>query len=97
LFQWQLEDIANPAVPGGNYTMVQVGTGTGGGMMKQLPGGPSGWLAYVEVNDVHDATRKAKSLGAEVIKDVTEVKSMGWFSFIRDPTGAILGLWQSKK
>jgi hypothetical protein len=32
----------------------------------------------------------------EVMKDVTEVAGMGWLSFIRDPTGAVLGLWQSK-
>jgi predicted enzyme related to lactoylglutathione lyase len=31
LFQWQLEDVPNPAAPGGDYTMVKVGTGTGDG------------------------------------------------------------------
>ena len=96
LFQWQLEDIPNPAVPTGPYTIIKVGEGTGGGIMKQLPGGPSGWLAYVAVDDIHAATKKAKSLGAEVMKDVTEVPDMGWLSFIRDPAGAVLGLWQSK-
>ena len=56
--------------------------------MKQIPNGPSGWLAYVEVDDIRAATKKAKSLGGEVMKDVTEVSGMGWLSFIRDPTGA---------
>ena len=42
LFQWQLEDMANPGVPDGTYTMVKVGDGTGGGIMKQVAGGPSG-------------------------------------------------------
>jgi len=96
LFQWQLEDIPNPAVPDGAYTMIKVGEGTGGGLMKQIPGGPLGWLAYVGVDDIRAATKKAKSLGAEVMTDVTEVKGMGWLSFIRDPTGAVLGLWQPK-
>jgi predicted enzyme related to lactoylglutathione lyase len=96
LFQWQLEDVPNPGVPAGTYTMVNVGEGTGGGIMKQIAGGPSGWLAYVAVDDIRAATKKAKSLGAEIMKDVTEVTGMGWLSFIRDPTGAILGLWQSK-
>ena len=31
------------------------------------------------------------------MKDVTEVKDMGWFSIIIDPTGAALGLWQTMK
>jgi predicted enzyme related to lactoylglutathione lyase len=41
------------------------------------------------------ATAKAKSLGATVKKDVTEVPGMGWFSIIEDPTGAALGLWKA--
>ena len=96
LFQWQLEDVPNTVVPTGSYTMIKVGEGTGGGIMKQVPGGPLGWLAYVEVNDIRAATKKAKSLGGEIMKDVTEVEGMGWFSFIQDPTGAVLGLWQPK-
>jgi uncharacterized protein len=96
LFQWQLEDVPNPAVSDGSYTVIKVGTGTGGGIMKQVPGGPSGWLAYVEVDDIQAATAKAKSLGGKVMKDVTEVMGMGWLSFIQDPTGAVLGLWKSK-
>ena len=96
LFQWQLEDVPNPGVPDRSYTVIKVGTGTGGGIMKQVPGGPSGWLAYVEVDDIQAATAKAKSLGGKVMKDVTEVMGMGWLSFIQDPTGAVLGLWKSK-
>lgn len=94
LFQWQLEEVPNPAAPAGTYTMINVGEGTGGGIMEQVPHGPSGWLAYVAVDDIRVATNKAKSLGAEVMKDVTEVVGMGWLSFIRDPTGCVLGLWQ---
>ena len=40
---------------------------------------------------------KARSLGAKVMKDVTEVMGAGWLSIIVDPTGAALGLWQPKK
>jgi NAD(P)-dependent dehydrogenase (short-subunit alcohol dehydrogenase family) len=64
-------------------------------IMQQIPHGPSGWLAYVQVDDIGVSTRKAKLLGAEIMKDVTEVAGMGWLSFIRDPTGAVLGLWQA--
>lgn len=95
-FQWQLEEIPNSAVPTGSYTLVNVGAGTGGGIMKQIPGGPSGWLAYVAVEDIHAATQKAKSLGGKIMKDVTEVPGMGWLSFIQDPTGSILGLWKPR-
>lgn len=94
LFEWTLED-----VPMGDlaYTMINVGSGTGGGIMKQLiPGASSAWLAYVLVDDISAATKKAKSLGATIMKDVTEVMGMGWLSIIVDPTGAPLGLWKPK-
>ena len=79
------------------YTMINVGKGTGGGMMKHpVPGAPSAWLAYVEVDDIDAATKKARSLGATVMKDVTEVMGMGWLSILVDPTGAALGLWKPK-
>ena len=94
LFTWKLEDMEMG--PGMTYTMIQPGEGTGGGLMKQMmPGAPSAWLAYVIVNDVKESTAKAKSLGAQLVKDVTEVPGMGWFSIIVDPTGAALGLWQA--
>ncbi len=81
-----------------DYTMIGVGEGTGGGMMKNpVPGIPSHWMAYVLVGDVNASTKKAISLGAKVVKEVTEVPGMGWFSVITDPTGAALGLWQSKE
>jgi uncharacterized protein len=96
LFDWQLEDM--PMGPDMTYTMIKVGEGTGGGMMKNpVPGAPSAWMAYVLVDDVRAATAKAKSLGANVMKDVTEVMGAGTFSVITDPTGAMLGLWEPKK
>ena len=95
LFDWTLEDVPMENM---TYTMIKVGEGTGGGLMKNpIPGAPSLWVAYVLVDDVKAATSKAKSLGANVMKDVTEVMGMGSFSIITDPTGAMLGLWETKK
>jgi len=95
LFEWKLEDIKMG--DGSDYTMIQVGSGTGGGIMKHpMPGAPSLWLPYVEVTDIKAATAKAKALGATIIRDVMEVMGMGWLSILNDPTGATLGLWQTK-
>src|SRR6202521_5157155 len=95
LFDWQLKD---EEMGGGmSYTMISVGEGTGGGMMKHpVPGAPSAWLAYVLVDDIEASTKKAKELGGTVMKDVTEVMGMGGLSVIIDPTGAALGLWKAK-
>ena len=89
LFNWKLEDTPM------DYTMINVGEGTGGGMWVNKDVPPN-WLAYVQVDDVEATTKKAKSLGAKVCKDVTEVPGAGWLSVIADPTGAALGLWQPK-
>ncbi len=95
LFDWKLEDRPMPQI--GTYTTVAVGEGTGGGMMKQrIPGAGSAWMPYVAVTDVKKSTKKAEDLGAKVLKDVTEVPDMGWFSILTDPTGAMIGLWQTK-
>jgi uncharacterized protein len=92
LFDWKLEDMP------GDYTMIRVGEGTGGGMMKNpVPGAPSFWLAYVLVDNIQASTKKAESLGANVMKDVTEIPEFGWFSVLADPTGAHFALWKPKK
>lgn len=92
LFDWKLEDM-----PGDSYTMIRVGEGTGGGIMKNpIPGTPSFWLSYVLVDDIEASTEKAKSLGGTVMKEVTPVMDYGSFSVIVDPTGAHFALWKPK-
>jgi predicted enzyme related to lactoylglutathione lyase len=94
LFDWKLQDIA---MSQGTYTMINVGGGTGGGIIKQMmPNAPSSWLSYVLVDDINASTKKAKALGATVLKEPMEVEGMGWLSIIVDPTGATLGLWKAK-
>ena len=95
LFDWKLQDAPMPG--GGTYTMIEVGTGTGGGMtINQAPGTPSHWMAYVGVDDVRAATKKAKDLGAKVVQDVMEVGEYGTMSVITDPTDAAIAMWQPK-
>ena len=93
LFDWKLEEL-----PSGDYTMIQVGAGTGGGMLKNpVPGTPSSWLAYIQVSDVAASTKRATELGAKVLKDKSEVPGMGWFSVLADPTGAAFALWEPRR
>ncbi|MBT9569386.1 MAG: VOC family protein [Thiobacillus sp.] len=94
LFDWTLEEIPVPgAAP---YTMIKVGEGTGGGIFETPdPTMPPHWTAYVDVDDIRSSTDKARSLGATVLQDVTQVGAYGWFSIIQDPTGAVLALWKT--
>ena len=92
LFDWKMEEM-----PAMGYTIINVGEGTGGGMMENpMPADSDNWLPYILVDDVRASTQKATSLGATIAKDVTEVSDMGWFSVLIDPTGAAFGLWQPK-
>ena len=94
LFGWKLEEMPMPG-GGGSYTMINVGEGTGGGMMSMLPPGtPPHWLAYVGVDDVTASTARAKQLGATVLQDVMKVADYGTMSVIKDPTGAVIAMWQ---
>jgi len=84
-------------VPDMDYTFIKVGEGTGGGMMESpMPDALPQWVPYVLVDDIAASTEKAKSLGATVLADVTEIPGMGNFSMLLDPTGAAFALWQPK-
>jgi hypothetical protein len=96
LFGWQLQDMPMP--DGKSYTMINVGDGTGGGMMSAPdPAIPPHWLPYVAVDDIVASTKRAKELGATLIMDVTPVVDYGKFSIFKDPTGAVLAMWQSAR
>jgi predicted enzyme related to lactoylglutathione lyase len=95
LFKWKLSDTKMATGP---YVMIDVGRGTGGGMLKQMmPKTPSMWMPYMQVDDIEQSTRKAEKLGATVCKDVTEIPGMGSLSILEDPTGAVFGLWKPKR
>lgn len=93
LFDWKLEDM-----PDMEYTVIDVGeTGRGGGIMKSpMPDAAPQWVPYILVDDVAASTAKAKSLGAAVLQDVTEIPGIGLFSMLVDPTGAAFALFLPK-
>jgi predicted enzyme related to lactoylglutathione lyase len=93
LFDWKLKDVDMGG--GQTYTMIDVGNGTGGGMFE-MPGAPIAWVPYAAVGDVAKSTEKARALGAQILKEKSEVPGMGWFSIFRDPTGALIALWEPK-
>lgn len=94
LFGWTMAD--QDMGEGMTYTMIQVGDGTGGGIMKHpMDGAPAMWLPYVLVDDIQASTDKARELGAHVIREPMPVSDMGWLSIIQDPQGAVLGMWKA--
>ena len=93
LFGWSFQD--NNMGEGMVYTMFKPDSGPGGGLFS-MPGAPTAWTAYVGVDDIRASTAEAKSLGAHILRDVTEVPGHGSMSILVDPTGATIALWQGK-
>jgi predicted enzyme related to lactoylglutathione lyase len=94
LFDWSTSDVQVPAA-GFTYTEIDTREGPPAGLRPaQLPASGSHWLAYVKVSDLAAATQKARSLGAEVLREGVVVEGAGSYSVLLDPTGAPLGLWQ---
>jgi len=65
-------------------------------LTEELFEGVSGWLTYVSVDDCAKTTRKARELGAQVVRDCVEIPD-GIFSVLRDPAGAAVGVFQPRK
>ncbi len=93
LFGWKMSDTPTPV---GAYTEIHPDGGLEGGMLKSMIGGAPAWIVYVAVDDVRAASARAKTLGAQLLGEVGEVPGVGWFSIVRDPTGAAFGLFQRK-
>ena len=62
-------------------------------IMKQHPRHP--FANYVSVEDVDEYANKAIALGGQIAMPKTPVPGMGWFAYILDTEGTIMGLWQT--
>jgi len=92
MFGWEFID--NDMGPAGIYSTFKPDSGPGGGLYS-MPGAPTAWLAYVGVDEIHAATEKARSLGAQVLRDSEPVPGIGFLSILIDPTGAPIAIWQA--
>lgn len=87
-FGWQQQDI-------GSMTMqVNGDNGPFAGVCDALDS-VSGWVPYVEVDDLEAETRKAQSNGADVIAERLDGPA-GIATFIRDPGGSVMALWKRR-
>jgi predicted enzyme related to lactoylglutathione lyase len=93
LFGWKLKDMKEQ-----DYTMIDVGGGTGGGMMKkQMPQQPTMWMPYVQVGSVKKIVEKAKQAGATAMVEYQPIGEMGAIGVLMDPAGAAFGVWEMGK
>jgi predicted enzyme related to lactoylglutathione lyase len=100
LFGWQAEDL--PAGAAGTFTMLRQGGLDVAILYEQMPearaaGAPPHWTSYISVEGADVTAARANELGgAAVFREPFDVLDAGRVAAIRDPTGAIVSLWQPR-
>jgi predicted enzyme related to lactoylglutathione lyase len=93
MFGWTAEDMDMGPM---TYTMFKNGDDPVCGMIEiteEMGGVPPHLLSYITVEDIGAAVAKAKGLGAQICKDVTEIP-MGKFAIVTDPGGVGFAFWE---
>ena len=96
VFDWKLNQLGAEM---GNYVLIDTGSKTSGGGMakKMMPGQPTAWLVYAEVDSVKKTMAKAEKAGAKVMVPFQEIGDQGAIGIFVDPTGAGFGVWERAK
>jgi predicted enzyme related to lactoylglutathione lyase len=95
LFGWTADMVPDPEA--GGYGMLNLeGKSVGGIGPVQMPGQPPAWLPYIGVEDVEATLATVKENGGDPFFGPLDVFDTGRMGILRDPTGAVLGLWQPK-
>ena len=100
LFGWHAEDLE--AATAGAYTALRLGGEEVAILYLQQPearaaGAPPHWTSYISVEDADATAARASELGgAAVFREPFDVLDAGRVAAIRDPTGAIVSLWQPR-
>jgi predicted enzyme related to lactoylglutathione lyase len=94
LFGWEAKE-SHMAAAGGVYTEWINGGQPIGGMMEIMPEMgpvPPNWLPYFMVADCDATAEKAKGSGGQLIVPPTDIPTVGKFSVVRDPQGAVFAI-----
>lgn len=98
LFGWSFSD--SPIGPDMVYTMLKL-DGKDVGALYKMPGEmtsqgiPPHWLSYASTTNADETAAKAKTLGANLMKEPFDVMDVGRMAVIQDPTGAVFAIWQA--
>lgn len=86
-FGWKTQEV------GPNIFLSEEGRDVPFGLTGPSIEGVSGWIPYVEVNDLKAETAKAVEAGGTVVAEEI-VGPAGTATFVRDPGDAVIALWQ---
>ena len=100
LFGWTYDD--QPMGEGQVYSMAMLGGHQVAAISPQpaemaAAGAPPMWNTYLAVDSVDDATAKVEAAGGKVAMAPFDVMDAGRMSFVMDPSGAPVALWQANQ
>lgn len=100
LFGWEVVD---QGADFGHYHQIHKdGSAVGGFMRAMNPDGtpnldiPTSWTTYLNTLSIHETYDSALASGAGAIVAPMAVGPLGEMAVVADPTGAVVGLWQSE-
>jgi predicted enzyme related to lactoylglutathione lyase len=95
VFGWKVE--VNPDPQYGGYALAKIGGKDVAGIgPKQMNEAPTAWTVYIGSADAEDTVKKAQAAGGNVVVPTMAVGDQGKMAIIQDPSGAMLGIWQSQ-
>ena len=100
LFGWTYDD--QPMGEGQVYSMAMLGGHQVAAISSQpaemaAAGAPPMWNTYLAVDSVDDATAKVEAAGGKVAMAPFDIMDAGRMSFVMDPSGAAVALWQANQ
>jgi predicted enzyme related to lactoylglutathione lyase len=100
LFGWTYDD--QPMPDGQRYSMAVLRGHQVAAIAPQPPelaaaGAPPMWNTYLAVDSADEATARAEAAGGQVAMAPFDVTDAGRMSFVLDPSGAAVALWQAAK
>lgn len=99
IFGWEYDD--QPMPQGPTYSMAQVDGHPVAAIAPQTPEMaeqhvPPMWNTYLAVDDVDATSAKVEEAGGHVLMPPFDVMDAGRMAYVADPSGATVGLWQSR-
>lgn len=109
IFGWKVQDVpVNMGGESGSYSTATTTETDPQTMMPTQPGGINGAIIEesdeikspvitISVDSIDDHLEKVEEKGGKVIEEKQAVEGMGYYAYVEDPSGNVIGLWEDMK
>lgn len=100
IFDWRIEDfpgmdyVSLLTVPVDENFMPKEKGAINGGMMKRTKE-VSSPVFSIEVSSVDEYLKKVEAAGGKLVMPKQEVPGMGYYAYVKDTEGNVVGLWET--